>query len=213
MSLWAVVPVKSLHLGKSRLAGVLSPEARAGLMADLLVHVLGCLREVTAVSRTIVISRDPVVHHLAVKAGADVLPERLPLGLNSAVMQAATYARSQQAESILVLPADLPLLQVDDLWMMVGARRDEKRPLLAICPNQTNTGTNGLLLHHMPANFKFQYGENSFEKHIQESHRHQMNLHIVEAHGLSFDLDTEEDWQWMQTHLSLGQRTNCFYHE
>ncbi|GAB4272805.1 MAG: hypothetical protein Kow0080_19590 [Candidatus Promineifilaceae bacterium] len=213
MSFWAVVPVKSLRLGKSRLSSVLSPEARAGLMADLLVHVLGCLRGVTAVSRTLVVSRDPVVHHLAMQAGAEVLPERLPLGLNSAVMQAATYARSQQAETILVLPADLPLLQVDDLWMMVGAVRDEKRPLMAICPNQTNTGTNGLLLHHMPANFQFQYGENSFEKHIQESQRHQMKLHIVEAHGLSFDLDTEEEWQWLQTHLLLGQKTRYAYHK
>ncbi|MGH2523035.1 MAG: 2-phospho-L-lactate guanylyltransferase, partial [Anaerolineales bacterium] len=43
MSLWALVPVKPFWQAKTRLAGVLSPEQRAGLSREFLTHTLQVL--------------------------------------------------------------------------------------------------------------------------------------------------------------------------
>jgi 2-phospho-L-lactate guanylyltransferase (CobY/MobA/RfbA family) len=43
--IWAIVPVKPLLLGKSRLAGALPPQARAALNRMLLENTLRVVRE------------------------------------------------------------------------------------------------------------------------------------------------------------------------
>jgi 2-phospho-L-lactate/phosphoenolpyruvate guanylyltransferase len=45
MTLWAIVPVKPLGRGKSRLASVLSQQERADLNRHLLAHTVDTLRE------------------------------------------------------------------------------------------------------------------------------------------------------------------------
>ncbi len=59
MSMWAIVPVKPLRHGKSRLSGVLSEEARTELNISLLSHTLNVLNQVEEISNTLVVSRDP----------------------------------------------------------------------------------------------------------------------------------------------------------
>jgi len=46
MTLWAIVPVKPLRWGKSRLAGVLTQEERVDLNRQLLIHTLDTLRDI-----------------------------------------------------------------------------------------------------------------------------------------------------------------------
>jgi 2-phospho-L-lactate guanylyltransferase (CobY/MobA/RfbA family) len=57
MPIWAIVPVKPFLRSKSRLAGVLTPEERAGLSREFLGHALGVLRQVPAIRQTLVIRR------------------------------------------------------------------------------------------------------------------------------------------------------------
>ena len=45
MSLWAIVPVKPLRRGKSRLAGALTEEERANLNQELLERTLRTLTD------------------------------------------------------------------------------------------------------------------------------------------------------------------------
>jgi 2-phospho-L-lactate guanylyltransferase len=65
MSIWAIVPVKPFLRSKSRLAGVLSPEARAGLSREFLGHALRVLGQVPEIGRVLVVSRDPAALRLA----------------------------------------------------------------------------------------------------------------------------------------------------
>ena len=66
-------------------------------------------------------------------------------------------------------------------------------PVLAICPDEAEDGTNALLLAP-PGDFTFRYGPGSFRAHLAEAERRGRAAHVVPAPGLRFDLDTESDW-------------------
>ena len=59
MTLWAIVPVKPLRRGKSRLAGILDEDERTELNRALLQHSLETLSGVPGVNEVLVVSRDP----------------------------------------------------------------------------------------------------------------------------------------------------------
>ncbi|RMG95260.1 MAG: 2-phospho-L-lactate guanylyltransferase [Chloroflexi bacterium] len=197
MSLWVVIPVKRLPLGKSRLAHLLPTWYRAELMTGFLRRVLGVTRQIPEVDRILVMSSDERVWQVAHEMDVDVLPESGVTGLNTAVSQAVNYAVAHGATSTLILPADLPFVQPSDLLQLIRAGKTAETPSMAICSDTRQDGTNALFLTP-PTPFQFQYGPGSFQQHIQEAARHHMHIHIVQAPGLQFDLDTEADWYLYQ---------------
>ena len=58
MALWAIVPVKPLRRGKSRLAKVISAEERADLNQYLLEHTIQVLVTIDEIEHILVIRRD-----------------------------------------------------------------------------------------------------------------------------------------------------------
>ncbi|MCA9969541.1 MAG: 2-phospho-L-lactate guanylyltransferase [Anaerolineales bacterium] len=195
--LWAVIPVKPLHSSKSRLAHLLSPTARADLIHRFLQHTLALLTALPDVAGVLVVSRDPAVLALAAAHGAVACPEPAPHGLNTAVSHAVQSATRAGAARVLVLPADLPFVQPDDLTRLLAAAAAP--PAVVICPDRHEQGTNALLLAP-PAGFRFQYGPGSFRQHLAEAARLSAATAVVHIPGLQFDLDTEADW-----HVYLSQ--------
>ena len=66
MTLWAIVPVKPLRRGKSRLAGTLSEDERAELNRILLQHTIQTLTDLKEIEQVLVVSRDSSALALAV---------------------------------------------------------------------------------------------------------------------------------------------------
>jgi 2-phospho-L-lactate guanylyltransferase len=207
MDIWAVIPVKPLEDVKRRLAEILTAEERGQLILRFLAHELEVLKQ-TAIAQTVVVSSDAVVLDLAQGYGAAVLVEDEADGLNAAVARGVDYARSRGAGGVLVLPADLPFLGIEDIRLLFQTVHTGQngylsgelsggalRPLMTICADKTGTGTNALLLTPAPVDFMFQYGPDSFRRHAAEGGRHGLACHVVSTPGLSFDLDTEEDWR------------------
>ena len=60
MTLWAIVPVKPLRRGKSRLAATLTDDERAELNRMLLERTLRTLIDLKEVEEVLVVSRDSV---------------------------------------------------------------------------------------------------------------------------------------------------------
>jgi 2-phospho-L-lactate/phosphoenolpyruvate guanylyltransferase len=190
----AIIPVKPLRESKTRLAHLLSPEERAALMGCLLGRTLAALRP-TAVSQVIVVSGDEAVLAQARAAGADTLREERPFSLNTAVSLARDRAVQQGADRILILPADLPLVQTADIVAVLDSVRSQPaRPLMVICGDETEQGTNALLLDP-PAPFAFHYGPGSFARHCAEAEENGRVVWVVNGRSLQFDLDTEADWR------------------
>ena len=196
MTIWAVIPVKPLRDSKSRLAHILTPDQRAELTSHLLLHTLHAIQESEQIYRTLVISRDPAVLKLARQEGVFTFNEGDRQGLNQAVTRAAGVTAARRADSILVLPADLPFISAEDivkLTLLLPADSDQMRPQAIICPDLEYEGTNALLLSP-PLEFTFQYGPGSFRKHQQEALQRGRQLTTIELPGVQFDVDTEEDW-------------------
>ena len=70
MTLWAIVPVKPLRRGKSRLAGTLSEDERTELNRSLLQNTLRTFSDLKEVEEVLVISRDPQALAIARHYGA-----------------------------------------------------------------------------------------------------------------------------------------------
>lgn len=210
MIIWTIIPVKPLYDSKSRLAQVLSPEERAALTSHILESTLQVLDDVDDIDRILVVSRDPKALKVARNGGAFTYSETDKQGLNSALTRATHIAAAKKADCVLILPADLPFLSADDVKKMIMQATEEvsgegngvsgcQHRAIAICGDHNRDGSNALFVCP-PTGFTFQYGPNSFNLHLDEASRLGMTARIVEAPGIRFDIDTEEDWK---TYLSL----------
>ena len=94
MTTWAIIPVKPLRYGKSRLSHILTPDERAELTTRMLNRTLHTLDGVPGVFRTLVISRDTAALKLARKHGAYTYGEGDKQDLNLALTRAAHIAGS-----------------------------------------------------------------------------------------------------------------------
>ncbi len=202
MTIWAIIPVKPLAESKTRLAHLLTANERADLMRRFFQNALLRLNCVPEIGRILVISSDEMVVALAQQHGAVTIVEREIRGLNTAVAQAAHYAHTHNASSILILPADLPFMQTADIERMIEVVGQKYGRVLAICGDDQQDGTNALLLSP-PIPFTFHYGQGSFQQHLQEAAHLGYAARILTIPGLQFDLDTEADWRVYREMLEI----------
>ena len=190
MTLWAIVPVKPLRRGKSRLAGALSEEERTELNRMLLENTLKTFSDLKEVEEVLVISRDPQALTIARNHGARTVREDGQPELNTALKRATVVAQVYATRGVLVLPADLPLVTRDDILTLI--RRAGEPPVVVIAPDRHANGTNALLIS--PAGLiEYDFGENSFQRHCQRARDAGARLEIVDLPTLGLDLDLPED--------------------
>jgi 2-phospho-L-lactate/phosphoenolpyruvate guanylyltransferase len=188
-----IVPIRSLAGGKTRLAGALTQEERQQLTEQMLRQVIGAALDSFVEPVVLVISPDEAALKLSQTLGPRVRPLVQPdakPGLNNALFIAKEAALAGGAATILVLPADLPLLSSDDIQNLL--RRDAP---VVIAPDRHGKGTNALLirLDGPGRDFTFLFGEESYGRHMDEAHRLGLDAATAVAMGTSFDLDTAAD--------------------
>src|SRR5688500_6908620 len=190
MTLWAIVPVKPLRSGKSRLAGVLTADERAELNRSLLQHTLKTLSNLKEVEHVLVVSRDPQALTVARMHGARTVREDGQPHLNTALKRATVVAQVYATRGVLVLPADLPLISREDVLTLIEHATDP--PVVVIAPDRHEKGTNALLIS--PSGLiEYDFGENSFQRHCQRVKEAGARLEVVNLPSLGLDLDLPED--------------------
>lgn len=190
MTLWAIVPVKPLRRGKSRLAGKLTEDERAELNQSLLKHTIETLTDLKEIEQVLVVSRDPHALTVARNHGARTVLEDGQPHLNTALKRATVVAQVYATRGVLVLPADLPLISPQDIREMIERAVDP--PVVVIAPDRHRKGTNGLLIS--PSNLiEYDFGEDSFERHCERVRQSGARLEIVDIPSLGLDLDLPED--------------------
>lgn len=200
MTTWAIIPVKQLHESKRRLEHLLSAKARADLIHQFLDSLMAVLNEARGIDRVLVVTVDASVIRMAAKYGVEVLVEEDAKGLNAAVTLGVDLAVKSGATAALILPADLPFARVEDIDQMLAPLLGGRLPLIALTGDEMEEGTNALLLAP-PGDFIFHYGPGSFRAHLAEAYARGRTLHVVNAPGLRFDLDTESDWMVFNGYL------------
>jgi len=190
MTLFAVVPVKHLIGTKSRLKPILNASGRAGLTIYMMKNVLTALKG-AEVEHVCVVSPDPIVLQYAEAEGVTPLPQESQ-GLNPALEEARDWAAEKGATTLVVFPADLPLLRAPDVRAIMEEAEGDKDPLVVVAPDTTGEGTNALLLRP-PDAVPFLFGQNSFDAHLSAAREREIPTRVCEKTRLAFDLDTLDD--------------------
>jgi len=187
----AFVFMKPLSASKSRLATALEAPRRELMAAALFAATLAAVSSAPSLAGVTVVGGDDVVRRLSTRVGAEWRHEPAK-GLNPGL--AAVLAEQPQTwRYALYLPADLPLITQLDVEALVAEAGPGR---VVIAPDRWQRGTNALLL---PAGRAFvpSLGEDSFRRHITEAKRVALDVFIVERPGLSLDVDTAGDLDYL----------------
>jgi len=187
MSTFAIIPVKTLLESKKRLSVVLNPQERQTLTLAMLEDVLNAVKR-SIVCQTVVISSDSSVEELAKDFGVSYLRERKP-ELNQAVKQATEWCIQNKANSVLILPADIPLIIPEDINRIV--KLGFKETAVVISPSQ-NGGTNALL-QKPPDSIPTYFGPNSFSRHKTEALHRGIPTMVYRSKRVAMDIDSLKD--------------------
>jgi 2-phospho-L-lactate guanylyltransferase len=180
----ALVAIKARVQCKTRLAEALAPEVRIHLVRSLLAAVLSAASGAQTVRQIIVVSpeRDSVAADIPVLADTGE-------GLNSALTQAHRVLREFGCREVVILPADLPNITAAEIDALVRTSRNGG---FAIAPDSAGVGTNALCLASAHP-FRFQFGPDSRQLHLQEAQRSGLSPRVVQLPGLAFDVDCPAD--------------------
>lgn len=203
MTLWAIVPVKPLRRGKSRLSQILTEDERTVLNQNMLVNTVKILSSVSRIDHILVVSRDPAALTLARDFGARTVLEDGNPELNTALRRASMVAKTYRANEILILPADLPLLNREELEEILS--HSGHPPEVIISPDRRQDGTN-LLYTNPEGLINYSYGSGSFKKHLEMANKTKARIEIIESTSLGLDLDTPEDLDLLK---GLQVKTSC----
>ncbi len=189
----AIVPVKPFARAKTRLAQVLSPDARRVLASAMLLDVIGALRAARGVRRIWVVSLDREILAVAGRLGAEPLAEKFDMGLNPALRLATRNAARDGAGRVLIVPSDVPLITAADIDALVvaAARMRLPRSVLAV-PSRDGTGTNALL-RTPPTVIPPRFGSDSLRRHGREAARRGVPFLLRRAPRMMLDIDTPAD--------------------
>jgi len=195
MSIWAIIPARPLEEGKSRLAEALTPAERQRLNQRFFRQTLDVTAAVVGRERTLVISRSEELLGIASSLSFETLLEVAPYGLNAALTQAANAVRRRGATCVLSVSCDLPFLIPDELRALIDVAYQGDG--LAIASDRPGTGTNALVMSPVGA-IPYLYGLGSFAAHQEAARAAGLTLNVVRRAGLSFDIDTPDDFEQME---------------
>ena len=190
MSLWAIVPIKPLRRGKSRLSQVLTESERETLNINMFTWSINCLKRIDEIDQIVVVSHDPTALSVARDYGVKTILETRNINLNNALRKATTAVKAFNVSSLLILPADLPFLVPDDIKTMLTKAKNS--PEIIIAPDRKMYGTNALFIRP-PGILDYDFGQWSFKKHIEQAARKKISIEIYNNENIAFDLDLPED--------------------
>lgn len=203
MTVFVIIPAKRLDNAKSRLSSIFTDDERKHFCLKMLEDVLRTVKSTKRPHETVVVSQDPMVSKIAKNFEAAYLKER-KIGLNKAVSEGINWCVEMGAASVLVLPADVPLVMPRDLdrILVLG-----KKASMVISSSRNGKGTNALFLTPPNVSPTF-YGPHSFQRHIKEAKKLKISCRRYGSPRLALDIDTIEDLSYF---VSLKAKETCSY--
>jgi 2-phospho-L-lactate/phosphoenolpyruvate guanylyltransferase len=190
MKPWAILPVKEMAGAKQRLACLLSPEERIGLMRVMLSDVMAALSAAQGLAGIALVTLDPWTGALAQEHGARIITEGAREGHTGAVTSAAAALQAEGVASILTLPGDIPAAKPMEIEALIGAA--STAPAFIIAPAHDEQGSNAILMSP-PNAVKLRFGEDSYFPHLAASRAAGIVPHILRLPGIAMDIDHPAD--------------------
>jgi 2-phospho-L-lactate/phosphoenolpyruvate guanylyltransferase len=183
-----LVPVKNLVDAKQRLSSILSPEERFALARAMCEDVLQALSRWQSRPSVAVVTSDSFARDLAARFNFEVVSDDNS-GETGAIDRATAFCRERGAESTLVIPADIPLIDSSELEEIV----DHAPPGGAVLvPDAAGRGTNAAW--RSPSDlFPLRFGNDSFLPHLAAAKATGLPCVVLELPGIARDVDRPED--------------------
>jgi 2-phospho-L-lactate guanylyltransferase len=191
-SVWIVVVARVGSAAKSRLAGILSVEQRRTLALAMLADVLDvCHHARTIVAGTLAVVDEPAAHWVALRGGALTIPDPGTGEMNAAVAAGIGAVTARGADTVLVVPGDVPLISVDDIQALLDSAGTARRAVV-IGASHDCLGTNALLLRPTDV-ISPGFGPPSVGRHAQLGLAAGAHTIVRSGLGLALDIDTPDD--------------------
>jgi 2-phospho-L-lactate/phosphoenolpyruvate guanylyltransferase len=195
-----LVPVKNLSSAKQRLSPVLSPEERFALAQAMCEDVLETLSDWQSRPAVAVVTSDPFARDLAARFNFEVIADDDNGGETSAIALATVLCCDRGARSTLVIPADIPLVEVADLQKIAAAAPSQGTVLVT---DAAGRGTNAAW--RSPADlFPLRFGNDSFRPHLAAAQSTGLPCVVLDLPSLARDADRPEDLRELAA--ATGQR-------
>jgi 2-phospho-L-lactate guanylyltransferase len=182
-----LLPVKRLDRAKGRLSGWLDPAERTALARALFDDALDLCSSAPWL-RWWVVSDDENVRKIAAGRGFETVADE-GTGLNDALNLAISAIVRDGAETVTVIPSDVPLAYQEDIRDLVdtGATSD-----IVVVPSDDDGGTNGLFLSP-PDLIEPRFGSASLKAHVDAAADRGLRCSILALPRLALDIDTIGD--------------------
>ncbi len=186
--LWALVPVKEVTHSKQRLAKVLEPREREGLVLAMLRDVLTAIHDVDEFDGVLLVSRSQKIQALAREFVSDVFMESAGSDHSRAVIEGNAYLKDRHnVEGSLALSGDVPRVTPDDIRQVI-----EYHERISLVPNASGEGTNAILTSP-PNAITCEFGGASLERHIGLADSAGLKTRIVQNENIGHDIDDPHD--------------------
>jgi 2-phospho-L-lactate/phosphoenolpyruvate guanylyltransferase len=183
-----LVPIKNLADAKQRLSPILSPEERFALAQAMCEDVLEALSRWQSRPPVAVVTRDAFARDLAARFNFDVVADDNS-GETSAIEMATMVCRGRGANSTLVVPADIPLIDASELQKIADSAPPGGAVLV---PDAAGRGTNAAW--RSPSDlFPLRFGNDSFLPHLAAAKATGLPCVVLELPGIARDVDRPED--------------------
>ena len=174
-----LIPLRSLHAGKLRLAQAIDDAERAQLIERMAERVVAAAHDLDV----LVVHDDPAVADWAHDLNARAFRPETP-GLNRAVTEGRDHLASLGYRTIIIAHADLP--RAIDLRVMLTGDP------ITVVPDRHGDGTNVMCLP-TALDFSFAYGPGSFAAHSAIANNLGIEPVIIDAPDLAWDVDHPDD--------------------
>jgi len=202
----ALVPVKRLGVGKSRLRPPLDPQTSAELAGAMLEDVIEALRGVRGLASVSVVTGDPAAARRARAAGARILlhPDD---GLNPSLDAAAARLAAEGADALLVVLGDVAGAEAADLQALLDALAELGGRGVVLAPSRDG-GTSALLRapHDVIASA---FGPQSAARHRELARAAGVPCRALELPSLGVDVDDAEALDAFLRGPGSGKRTRA----
>lgn len=184
-----LVPVKDLKSAKQRLAAVLDQAARTQLAQAMLEDVLEVLASWSNRPEVALVTRDPYGLRMASRFGFEVIADHVNTGETDAIAMATHVCEMRGVPSTLVIPADIPLLAIEEVQQIYAAAPPEGTVLV---PAADGRGTNAAF--RSPAGlFPLRFGDDSFQPHLAAAQATGKPCVVLKLAGVGVDVDRPAD--------------------
>ena len=197
-----LIPVKNLSAAKQRLAALLDQPSRTRLAQAMLQDVLTAVHGWKDRPQVALVTSDPYAVELAREYRFEIIPDPDNPGETAAIEMATQAAIERRAQSTLVIPADIPLIQAWELEELIKHAPAEGSVLV---PAGDGRGTNAAF--RRPANlFPLRFGNDSFKPHHAAAQATGKPCVVLNLPGIAVDVDNPADLQQL---LSLPGKTRA----